>query len=40
MHASRQIKYSNSKIRATNSYKPLKLVLGTMPAYPYTHGYS
>jgi hypothetical protein len=40
MHALRRIKYSTNNLRGINNYKPLKLVLETTLACPYTHGYS
>jgi hypothetical protein len=40
MHALRRIKYSTSNLKGINNYKPLKLVLETMLAYPRIYGYS
>jgi hypothetical protein len=40
MHALRRIEYSTSDLGGINNYKPLKLVLKTMPAYPRVRGYS
>ena len=40
MRALRRIKYNNSKIRGTNNYKLLKLILGMTLAYPYIYSYS
>ena len=40
MHALRRIKYSTDNLRGINNHKPLKPVLETTLAYPYTHSYS
>jgi hypothetical protein len=40
IHALRQIEYSTNNLRGINNYKPLKLVLETMPVYLYIYGYS
>jgi hypothetical protein len=40
IYALYRIKYSNSKIRGTNNYRLLKLVLGITLVYPYIYSYS
>jgi hypothetical protein len=40
MHALHRIKYSTDNLGGINNYKPLKPVLETTLAYPYTYGYS
>ena len=40
IYALHRIKYSTGNLRRINNYKPLKLVLETMPAYPYIYNYS
>jgi len=40
MHALCQIKYSTNNLGGINNYKPLKLILEKMLAYPYIRSYS
>jgi hypothetical protein len=40
IYALYRIKYSTNNLGGINNYKPLKLILKIMLAYPYTHGYS
>jgi hypothetical protein len=40
MHALYQIKYKTDNLGGINNYKPLKLILETTLACPYTHSYN
>jgi hypothetical protein len=40
MHALRRIKYSTDNLGGINNYKPLKLVLEIILAYPRIRGYN
>ena len=40
IYALRKIKYNTDNLRGINNYKPLKLILETTLAYPYTYSYS
>ena len=40
MHTLYRIGYNTDNLRGINNYKPLKLVLEIIPAYPYAYGYS
>jgi hypothetical protein len=40
IYALYRIKYSTNNLRGINNYKPLKLILEMMLAYPYAYGYS